>query len=229
MNVSEIMTRRVISLAPEATVRDAVSLMLARRISGLPVIDAQGVLAGIVSEGDFLRRPETGTERRRSRWLDALFGPADGARRYVHAHGTRVGDVMTRKVVTVGEHDSLDEVVHLMEVHRIKRLPVLRDGKVVGIVSRANLMRALASVHRAAGHGSADEAAVRDRILAEIEQQGWAAGADVDVVVRAGVADLWGTIVDPEQRAALKVLVANVPGVKTVVDHLRWDGDVMPT
>jgi osmotically-inducible protein OsmY len=116
-----------------------------------------------------------------------------------------------------------------METHRIKRLPVLHDDKVIGIVSRANLMRALASVHRGTRKGSANDAAIRERILREIEQQSWSAGADIDVVVRGGVADIWGTIADPEQRAALKVLVANVPGVKTAVDHLRWDGDITPT
>ncbi len=222
------MTRRVISVAPGAPIRDAVGLMLKHHISGLPVIDAHGRLVGIVSEGDFLRRSETGTDARRSRWLDAVFGPADGARRYVHSHGTKVGDVMTAKVVTVDEHDGLEQVVHLMETHRIKRLPVMRGARVVGIVSRANLMRALASVHR--GHGrSQDDAAIRERILADIAQQSWSAGADIDVVVRAGVADVWGTLAEPEQRAALEVLVANVPGVKRVVDHLRWDGGITPT
>jgi CBS domain-containing protein len=228
MKVSDIMTRRVISVAPDATILHAVGLMLKHHISGLPVLD-HGRLAGIVTEGDFLRRPETGTERRRARWLDALFGPAEGATRYVHAHGMKISDVMTEKVVTVDERDPLDHVVHLMEFHRIKRLPVLRGGEVVGIVSRANLMRALASVHRGTRKGSKDDAAIRERILAEIEQQNWSAGADIDIVVRAGVADIWGTLADPEQRAAVKVLVANVPGVKAAVDHLRWDGDITPT
>ena len=136
---------------------------------------------------------------------------------------------MTRKVVTVDPHETLEQVVHLMETHRIKRLPVLRGERVAGVVSRANLMRALASVHRGTGKDSANDAAVRERILGEIEQQSWSAGADIDVVVRAGVADIWGTITDPEQRAALAVLVANVPGVKTAVDHLSWDGDITPT
>ncbi len=228
MNVSDIMTRRVISVAPGATIRDAVDLMLKHRISGLPVVDVQGGLIGIVTEGDFVRRPETGTERRR-RLLDVLLGPAEGAKCYVHSHGTRVGDVMSRKVVTVDERESLEQVVHLMETHRIKRLPVLRGDKIVGIVSRANLMRALASVHRGTDGGSQDEAAIRDRILAEIERQTWSAGAEIDVVVRAGLADLWGTIADPEQRAALKVLVANVPGVKRVADHLRLEDQITPT
>ncbi len=229
MKVADIMTRRVVSVAPEATILDAVGLMLKHHVSGLPVIDDRGRLVGVVTEGDFLRRPETGTERRRSRWLDAVFGPAEGAKHYVHSHGLQVGQVMTDKVVTVAEHEPLDHVVHLMEVHRIKRLPVLRGHKVVGIVSRANLMRALASVHRGARAAAKNDAAVRDRILAEIERQGWSAGADVDVVVRSGVVDVWGTIPDPAQHDALKVLVKATPGVKTVIDHLHWEGDITPT
>jgi CBS domain-containing protein len=229
MKVSDIMTRRVVSVAPDATIAEAVGLMLKHHISGLPVIDAHGRLAGIVTEGDFLRRPETGTAHRRSRWLDAVFGPAEGTKRYVHSHGTKVGDVMTRQVVTVDEGEWLEQVVHLMETRRIKRLPALRGDKVVGIVSRANLMWALASVHRGSHKGSEDDAAIRDRIMAEIERETWSAGANVDVVVRAGLADIWSTVTDPEQRTALKVLVANVPGVKTVVDHLHWDGDITPT
>jgi len=228
MNVSDIMSRRVISVAPDATILEAVRLMLKHRISGLPVIDPHGRLAGIVSESDFMRRPETGTERHRSRWLDALFGPAEGAQSYIHSHGTEVREVMTRHVVTVDEHETLERIVHLMETHRIRRLPVVRGERVVGIVSRANLMRALVSTHRGRTR-SLDDAAIRDRILREIDHQSWSAGADLDVVVRGGVADIWGTIADPQQRDALRVLVANVPGVKTTVDHLRWDGDITPT
>ncbi len=229
MKVADIMTRRVVSAAPEASVLDAVDLMLKHHVGGLPVIDAHGRLVGIVTEGDFLRRPESGTERRRSRWLDVFFGPAEGAKRYVHSHGMKISDVMTEKVVTVAESTPLDRAVHLMEVHRIKRVPVLRGAKVVGIVSRANLMRALASVHRGDPRASKNDGAIRDRILAEIERQSWSAGADVDVVVRSGLADIWGTIADPVQREAFKVLVESTPGVKTVVDHLRWEGDITPT
>jgi CBS domain-containing protein len=229
MKVADIMTRNVVSVAPDATIRDAVELMLRHRISGLPVIDAQRKLVGIVSEGDFLRRPETGTERQRSRWLDAVFGPAEGAKSFVQSHGMQISEVMTGNVVAVMEAESLDRVVHLMEIHRIKRLPVLREGKVVGIVSRANLLRALASVHRGAGAARADDTEIRGRILAEIERQSWAAGADVDLVVRKGLADLWGTVADPAQRDALQVLAEGTPGIKSVVSHLRWDGDITPT
>ena len=156
MKVSDVMTRRVISVAPEATVRHAIRLMLQNNISGLPVIDDKGKLVGIVSEGDFLRRSEIGTERKRSRWLTAFLGPSEPAHDYVHSHGLKVKEVMTCDPIMVQEDTQLDQVVHLMESHNIKRLPVVRGEKVVGVVSRANLMRALASIHRAAPKSSKD-------------------------------------------------------------------------
>jgi len=228
MKVSDIMTRRVVSIAPDATVVDAVGLMLKDHISGLPVIDHDHKLIGIVSEGDFLRRAETGTEPGRSRWLDVLLGPAEAAKSYVHSHSMKIRDIMTKDVVTANEQMSLDEVVHLLEVHHIKRVPVMRAGKVVGIVSRANLMRALASIHRETRKTSVADAKLRERILTKLDRQSWAGGIDVDVLVRNGTVDLWGTICDLQQGNALKVLVENTPGVKTVVDHLRWKDTLFP-
>jgi CBS domain-containing protein len=146
MKVSDVMTRRVISVSPETNVFVAIRLMLKHHVSGLPVIDNHAKLVGILSEGDLLRRGEIETERKRSVWLDALFGPADGAAHYVHSHGSAVKEVMTRDPLTVTEDTRLDEVVRLMENRNVKRLPVLRDGKVIGIVSRANLMRALGTI-----------------------------------------------------------------------------------
>lgn len=223
MKVSDVMTRRVVSVTPEATIRHAIRLMLDNHISGLPVIDDQGRLVGIVSEADFLRRSEIGTERKRSRWLDALLGPAEPANDYVHSHGVKVGEVMTRKPITVQEDTPLDQVVHLMEGHRVKRLPVVRGEKVVGIVSRANLMRALASIYRAAPKSSKGDAAIRSQILSDIAKQDWSLGVDVDVVVRDGIADIWGSIAEPAQRDALRVLIEKTPGVKQVAEHLTCE------
>ena len=227
MKVSEIMTRTVVSISPGASISEAVKLMLKNHISGLPVIDKEGKLIGILTEGDLLRRSETGTERRRSRWLDALFGPGDAADAYVHSHGRRVKDVMTRDPITVRESTPLHEVVHLMERRNIKRLPVVRAGKVVGIISRANLIRALAGLHREARASKRTDSAIRNRILAEIGKQDWAYSAFVDVTVRKGVVDLWGTITDLPQRDALRVLAENTPGVKKIEDHLRWSNEPM--
>src|SRR5262252_1567879 len=145
MKVSDVMTREVVSIAPEASVLEAVRLMLQHNISGLPVIDAKGNLQGVVTEGDFLRRVETGTERKRSRLVEFLLGPGRLATDYVQATGRKVGEVMTPDARTVGEDETLEKVVNLMERYRIKRVPVVRGDKVVGIVTRQNLMRALAS------------------------------------------------------------------------------------
>ena len=227
MKVSDVMTKRIISVSPGTSVFVAIRLMLKHHISGLPVIDNHGKLAGILTEGDLLRRGEIETERRRSVWLDALFGPADGAAGYVHSHGLAVNEVMTREPITVTENTRLDEVVRLMENRKVKRLPVLRDGKAIGIVSRANLMRALLSIHRTAPQPSDDDAAIREHVLAEAGRHAWSSGAAIDVVVHSGMVDLWGTVGDVAQREALKVLAENVPGVVKVEDHLTLRGQFM--
>ena len=148
MRVSEVTTRRVISVSPETSIRQALELMLKARISGLPVIDDRGKLVGVISEGDFLHRAEIGTKRMYSTWYDAFFGAGETASAYTRAHGLRVTEVMTHKVITTTGNSPLHKAVELMEHHHIKRLPVMRGHKVVGIITRANLTRALASLHR---------------------------------------------------------------------------------
>jgi CBS domain-containing protein len=222
MKASDVMTRRIVSVTPEATVLEAVRLMLQNHISGLPVIDATGNLIGVVTEGDFLRRAETGTQRKRSRWLELLVGPRTLAEDYIHAHGRKVEEVMTPDPVTISEDTPLEEVVRAMERHRIKRLPVVRGKNVVGIVSRANLMHALASLGRAAPAASNSDTAIRNQILKELDKQVWAPVALIDVVVRDGVVELWGTITEEKQGDGLRVVAENIPGVKKVVNHLTW-------
>ena len=228
MKVSDVMTRQVVSISPEAAIFEAIRLMLKHHIGGVPVIADRGKLVGIVTESDFLHRPETATERKRSRWLDALFGPAAAAHDYVRSHGLKVQDVMTRDPVTVAENALLDEAVRIMEAHSVKRLPVMQRGKLVGIVSRADLMLAVANINRAAPGSGGDDAAIRYHIMAAIREQSWTAGAFLDVIVCDGTADLWGSISDVTQREALKVLVASTPGVKKVEDHLTWQDEVVP-
>jgi CBS domain-containing protein len=220
MQARDVMTPRVISIETDAPIMRAVQLMLQNRISGLPVVGRKGELVGMVTEGDFLRRGEIGTQRRRNRWLEFLIGPGRLADEYVHARGRKVEEVMTREPVTVTEDTPLDEVVRLMERHRIKRLPVVRGGELVGIVTRANIMHALVSLAVEAKAPAGDDAAIREQILAECAKQSWA--PMTNVVVRNGVVELWGTITDERERAALKVASENVPGVKTVHDHLVW-------
>jgi CBS domain-containing protein len=215
------MTKGVISIKPQATIVQAIKLMLKNRISGLPVIDKNEKLVGIITEGDFLHRHEIGTEPRRNAWLDAFFGPEKGAHDYVRSHGIKVAELMTHPPITVNEDTSLNQVVHLMERHKIKRLPVLRNNRVVGMISRANLVRALASIHRASPKTSRNDQAIRKRIVSEIEKQNWAYGADIVVLVRNGVVDLCGTLADRSQRDALKALIENKGRVRKVYDHLR--------
>jgi CBS domain-containing protein len=223
MKAADVMTRRVVSVSPETSVAEAVRLMLQDDISGLPVVDEHGRLAGIVTEGDFLRRAETDTERRRQRWLTFLLGPGRLAQEYVHTHGRKVAEVMTPDVVSVTEYTPLREIVRLMEGRRIKRVPVTRDGKLVGIVSRANLLRAMASVAGEVGTADTDDdSEIRTRLLAELEKQPWVPQVSTNIVIRNGIVHLWGVIFDEEQRRALVVAAENVPGVKGVEDHLVW-------
>ena len=216
------MGRNIIFVAPDATVLQAARLMLQHHISGLPVIDGKRQLVGILSEGDFLRRRETNTERRHLRWLEFLFGPGRTAAEYTHSHGSKVSEVMTNEVHTVGEDTSLEAIVDLMERYRIKRVPVLRGREVVGIVTRSNLMHAMVSLARSAPAAPKDDATIREKLLAEMQKEPWAPTAMVNVVVRDGIVELWGVIVDERQRNALKVAAENIAGVKAVKDHLVW-------
>src|SRR5262245_6586025 len=220
MKAADIMTHNVISVQPEATILQAADLMLQHRISGLPVVDSDGHVVGIVTEGDFLRRAETGTQRKRARWVEFIVGPGRLAEEYVRSSSRRVEDVMTRSVHPIGEDTPLSDAVELMERHRIKRLPVLRDHKLVGIVSRANLLHALASLAREISSTPPDDVAIRERLLTELKQQSWAPLGLIDVIVRNGTVELWGTILDERKRRALILAAENVRGVKGVRDHL---------
>lgn len=222
MKAADVMRQSVVTVTPETSVADAARLMLDHGVSGLPVIDKSDAVVGMVTEGDLLRRAETGTERRRPHWLEFILGPGPLAADYVRAHGRKVGEVMTRRVIDVAPETPLEEVVRLMERHRVKRLPVLDHGRLVGIVSRASLLPVLAHLAAAAPTVAPADAELRGRVLAAIEQQPWAMRASIDAVVRDGVVDLHGVILDERERQALRVVAENVPGVKAVRDHLAW-------
>jgi CBS domain-containing protein len=228
--VKDIMTAPVIGIQPEMPLASAVEVMLRERISGLPVIDAGGNLVGMLSEGDLLRRTELGTTKR-PRWIDLFFREGRLAERYTHDHGRRVQEVMTADVRTITEAADVREAVELMQRHRIKRLPVVAADKVVGIVTRADILQALAKALPAYEAPLPDHA-VRDRILFELGQQSWAPLATIDVKVKDGVVTFTGTITEYRCRAALRVLAENVPGVTSVRDDLVWiepvSGTVVP-
>ena len=222
MRAADVMTLEPISIAPDASIIEAIRVMLQRRFSGIPVVDKNGSLVGIVTEGDLLRRTETGTQRKRPRWIEFFIGPGRLATEYVHSTGRKVEEVMSSNVHTVTEDTPLDEIVELMERHQIKRLPVVRDTKLVGIVTRANLLRALASLSGEAKPATGDDASIRARIYTELEKQPWAPVNLVDIVVRGGVVHLWGVLLDERQREAIHVAVENTSGVKSIEDHLVW-------
>jgi CBS domain-containing protein len=220
MKARDVMTWGVISVETDTPVERAAWLMLQNKFSGLPVVDQKGSLVGIVTEGDFLRRGEIGTQRRRPRWLEFVIGPGRLATEYVHASGRRVSEIMTPDPCTVTPDTPLEEIVNAMERRRIKRLPVVEDGKLVGIVSRSNLMHALARLSTEAKMPVESDALIRDRILTELSKQPWA--PHINVVVRDGVVDLSGVLTDERERQAFVVAAENVPGVKAVHDHMAW-------
>jgi CBS domain-containing protein len=221
MRVKDVMTPDVICVNANEPVLKAVRLMLQHRISGLPVLDKEGELIGIVTEGDFLRRGELGTQRRRPKWLEFIVGPGKLAQEYTHSAGRKVEEIMTPHPWTIAEGERLEGVVDMMERHHVKRLPVTRGGRMVGIVSRANLMHALASIARdVTAVPSAGDSIIRQNILTAITKQDWA--PHINVIVKNGIAELYGVITDDRERQGLIVAVENVPGVQGVHDHLVW-------
>ncbi|TJW09392.1 MAG: CBS domain-containing protein [Mesorhizobium sp.] len=220
MQAEAIMTAPVIGIEPTASIADAAGLMLSKKISGLPVIRNDGTLVGIISEGDFLRRGELGTQRKRSRWLEFLVSPGRAADEYVHANGRRVEEVMSDEVVTVSGNASLAEVVELMARHHVKRIPVVDDGKVVGIITRSDLVRALLRIFPVSGAPTVSDEKIRQNIAAELAAQKWAGTETINVTVDKGVAELSGAIFDERERQAAVVAAENVAGVKAVKDNL---------
>lgn len=222
MKASDVMTENVISVQPDSSVEHAARLMLQKRISGMPVIDAAGNLVGMITEGDFLRRSEIGTQRPRNRWIEFLMGPGLLSEEYVRISGRKVEEVMTPDVHTVSAAAPLEEVVRLMERYHVKRLPVVHGKRVVGMITRANLMQALLNVAPEARPVSADDAQIRERLLATLKKQPWAPVAMIQVFVKDGVVTLSGALTDERERQALRVAAENTPGVKKVKDEMVW-------
>ncbi len=221
MRAHQIMTRPVITVTPETTIVEAANTMLRQHVSGLPVVDATGKPVGIVSEGDFIRRSEIGTQRKRGRWLKFILGPGKAATDFVHEHGCKVAEIMTPEPLTITEDTALEEIVQLMEKNHVKRLPVIRGDKIVGIVSRANLLQAVASLARQIPDPTADDDHIRDRIIDVLGKNDWCPHG-LSVIVRDGIVHLSGVITDERSRQAAIVGAENIAGVKKVHDHLCW-------
>lgn len=220
MKASNIMVSDVITVGPDASVMDVAEILLAHRISGVPVVDGEGKVIGIVSEGDLMRRAESGTERQRSWWLEALTGTQTLAADYVKSHARKVRDVMTRDVITASPDMSLSDIATLLETNSIKRVPVVDGGKLVGIISRANLLQALASLRKKIPAApTADDAAIHDTLLSKLRSEPWRPSM-LTVTVHDGAVDLWGIVDSTAEKNAARVAAELTPGVRSVNDYL---------
>lgn len=222
MKALDVMQRDLITVTPDTALDDAVHLMVTHRISGLPVVDASGEVVGILTEGDLLRRSELRTEATVPAWIGWLTGQGRAAREYVREHARKVGELMTVPVITVTAQTELGEVVALMESRRVKRVPVLQQGRLVGILTRSDLMRALEILLPKTETRPVADADLRHRLLASLREQRWVPRVSFDVRVVNGVAELLGVVTDERAREAIRVLIENTPGVRGVVDHLIW-------
>ena len=220
MKAKDVMTHHVVSVRPEAPLPEAIARMVSHQISGMPVVDDDVGLVGIVTEGDLVRRVETRTQAPRRRWVELLLGPGSRADEYSRTHGRLVRDVMSTHVVTVGRETPLAEVVGLMEEHSIKRIPVVEGKVVVGIVSRADLVSALAEHLGSPSPATASDESIRRRIIAQMKRQPWCPSHTIRVAVNGGVVRFDGTLFDERARHALHVLAQNVQGVRSVDDRM---------
>ncbi|MGI9415713.1 MAG: CBS domain-containing protein [Hyphomicrobiales bacterium] len=220
MHAVDIMTSPVITAGPNANILDIVKLMLDNRISAVPIVGRDGSLLGLVSEGDLIRRSEIGARDYSSWWLSAIGGTITLAEDFVKSHGVRASEIMTEKVITVQESARLWQIAETLEKNKIKRVPVMRDGQVAGIVSRANLLQALAAQREKQMEApSRDDRMVREELLKLLEGERWSDLSHLNVVVLDGVVHYWGLVHSGAERDALKAAAESVAGVSDVIDH----------
>jgi CBS-domain-containing membrane protein len=221
LKAKDIMTTPVVTAKPDTTVREIAETLLKRHISALPVVDDRNQVVGIVSEGDLIRRAEIGTDQRpRSWWLGLFADPSTEAADYAKSHGARARDVMSRKVIAAGPESTLIDIAEILEKNHIKRVPILDNGKLVGIVSRANLLQGLAMASaQPLEPVAADDNAIRERVLAALARETWASVGTTNVTVSKGMVEFWGTVGSPEELRASRVLAESIAGVKSVQDH----------
>ena len=220
MKARDVMVSPVITMGENDTVRDVAKLLVDKRISAVPIVDGSGKLVGIITEGDLMRRSELGTEHPYSWWLSFFLGERAIAADYVKSHAVKVKDLMTRDVKTADPDTPLYEIADLFEENHVKRVPIVsKDGNLVGIVSRANILQAIASA-RPRLEIDLPDAEIRDRLMQELRQQPWAHAHRLNITVTNGVVDLWGFVLSDKERQAITVLAEGIPGVKAINDHL---------
>jgi len=220
MKASDVMVRDVVTVKPDTAVADVVQLLTKHDVSAVPVVDDDGLVIGIVSEADLVRREEIETEKHRPWWLEAVTPAATLANEFAKSHGRRVSEVMSNHVVSASEETSLEEIATLLERHRIKRVPILRNGKLMGIVSRSNLIQALASSHPRDEAQAVADRGLRLELLSRLADQSWTDFGSRNVIVSGGIVHLWGLVKSEEERKALTVLAEGVPGVAGVSDEM---------
>lgn len=216
MKAKDIMKTGVVTISDDGTVDDAVKLMLGNHISALPVLDGDDRLVGVVSEGDLLRRMRDSGAPRRSWWLELVSGHGD-AQDYIKSRSHRVADVMTRDLVTVTEDTPVGEIAKILETRRIKRVPVLRDGKVAGIVSRTDLVRALAtSTEGKLPSPTPSDDALRQQVIAAVSEVPGASVNLINVFVENGNVSVSGVADSDLVERAIRVAAETVDGVRSV-------------
>lgn len=220
MNATDVMVRNVVTVHPETDMGEAVKLLAEHDVSALPVLDGMGNLVGMLSEADLIHRVEIGTEKHRPWWQEAVTGASTLAADFAKSHGKKVGEIMTTGVVSVSEDTPLSEIAATLERNGVKRVPVLRDGKLVGIVSRSNLIQALASVVGRVDQHDETDRQIRLELLSRLEQQSWTDFGSRNITVGDRVVHLWGLVGSEAERKALRVLTEDVPGVTWVVDEM---------
>ena len=220
MNAANVMVTNVITVGPDACLQDVAHLFLTNRISAAPVVGTDGKIVGIVSEGDLMRRAEAGTGRRRSWWLSLLTGREVLAAEYIKEHSRKVADVMTREVITAAPQTSLRDIANILEKNGIKRVPIVEGGKIIGIVSRANLLQALASLRKQIEGIAPDDARIREGIVERLKAEPWSRPSLINVIVQEGTVELWGIVDSPVERKAVRVAAEVTPGVRAVNDNL---------
>jgi CBS domain-containing protein len=221
MKAADVMVSNVITTGPEATVQEVAAILLKNRISALPVVTRDGELIGIISEGDLIRRKETDTEHHRSWWMQLLVGRTPLAAEYIKSHSHRVTDLMTRTVITAKPETPLRDIATLLEKHGIKRVPIVHDGKLIGVVSRANLVQAMATQSgKVETPGRIDDLIIREEVMARLDGTLWTKFAPINVIVEDGVVHLWGTVDSETVKRAVCVTVEETAGVQAINDHL---------
>ncbi len=219
MKARDVMVAPVITAKPSSSIKDVAEMMVEKRISGLPVVDDDGKLVGMISEGDLMHRVEARTERRRSWWLRLIAADNVLASEYIQGHSRKVGDLMKPKPITATPETPVSDLAVLMERNAIKRVPIVHDGQLVGIVSRANLVQAIATAPKAPEVPVSD-ATIRSSLLANLKAQPWAHTDLLTVTVSNGVVNLWGATHSETERKAIQVLAEETPGVTAVNDNM---------